>query len=125
MTKNELDKFRETLESRQAESGSGGSNREGLAIETSPDALDRIQHTTELNYAIANLERNTLGLSDVRKALRRIDSGVFGICPSCEEQIKPKRLAAVPWASLCIVFENAADRGQSTSWNGFDSLLAA
>jgi DnaK suppressor protein len=125
MTKNELDTFRETLEGRQTELGSGGSNREALAIETSPDEVDRIQHTTELHYAIGNLERNTLGLGEVREALRRIDSGVFGICASCEEQIKPKRLAAVPWASLCIVCQNAADRGKSMSWNGFDSLLAA
>ena len=125
MTKYELDTFRNTLEGRQTELGSGCGNREALAIETSPDALDQIQHTTELDYAIRNLERNTLGLSEVREALIRIDSGVFGICARCEEQIKPKRLAAVPWASLCIVCQNAADRGQSMSWNGFDSLLAA
>jgi len=125
MTKNELDAFRKALEGRQTELGRGGGNREDLAIETSPDVLDRIQHTTELDYAIGNLERNTLGLSEVREALLRIDSGVFGICASCEEQIKPKRLAAVPWASLCIACQNAADRGQSTPWNGFDSLLAA
>ena len=103
MTKYELDTFRETLEGRQTELGSGGGNREALAIETSPDALDQIQHTTELDYAIGNLERNTLGLSEVREALRRIDSGVFGFCASGEEHIKPKRLTAVPWALRCIV----------------------
>jgi len=125
MTKNELDTFRKTLEGRQTELGGEGSSREALAIETSPDALDQIQHTAEINYAIRNLERTNLGLSEVQEALGRIDSGVFGTCTSCEEQIKPKRLAAVPWASLCIVCQNAAERGPSTSWNGFDSLLAA
>ena len=113
------------MESKQTDIRNGIGNREALAIETSPDPLDQIQHTAELDYAIANLERNTLGLNEVREALLRIDSGVFGICGGCEEQIKPKRLAAVPWASLCIVCQNAAERGPSTSWNGFDSLLAA
>ncbi len=123
MTKYELNKFRKTLESRQAQLGIGGSQRETLAIETSPDELDRIQHATEFDYAMANQERNTLGLSEAREALRRIDSGAFGICASCGEQIKPKRLAAVPWATLCIVCQKAADCGQP--WDEFGSLLAA
>ena len=125
MTNNELDKFRNTLESRQTQLRIGGSKRESLAIETSPDELDRIQHSNEIDSAMANLQRNTLGSSEVREALRRIDAGEFGICANCEEQIKPKRLAAVPWASLCIVCQEAADRERSTPWNGFDSLLAA
>ena len=125
MTNNELDRFRRTLESRQAQLEIGGGRREAIAIETSPDELDRIQHSTETDYAMANLERNTLGLSEVREALHRIDAGAFGICANCEEQIKPKRLAAVPWATLCIVCQKAADRGQGMPWNGFGSLLAA
>lgn len=118
MTKNELNKFRKTLEGRQAQLGIGGSQRETLAIETSPDELDRIQHSTENDLCMANLERNTHGMSEVREAISRIDAGAFGICVNCEEQIKPKRLAAVPWASLCIVCQKAADCG-------FGLLLAA
>lgn len=26
----------------------------------------------------------------------------FGLCEACEEEIAPKRLAAVPWATLCV-----------------------
>ena len=125
MTKTELNTYREALESRQTELGSGSGNRAALAIETSPDALDRIQHNSECDYAMGNLERNTARLSEVRAALRRIDAGVFGICASCEQKMKTKRLAAVPWASSCIVCQEAADRGQSAPWDKFDSLLAA
>jgi len=123
MTKTELKSFRRALENRQTELGNGNRDREALAIETSPDELDRIQHATEREYAMSNLERNSNRLREVRTALRRIDAGTFGICVGCEEHINPKRLAAVPWASFCIVCQEAADCGQKTPRNELDSSL--
>jgi DnaK suppressor protein len=112
MTRIELDAFRRTLENRQAELGKG--NRESLAIEASPDELDRIQNAGERDYAMGNLERDALRLREVRRALDRIRAGTFGVCGGCEEDINPKRLAAVPWASSCIVCQAAADRALRT-----------
>ena len=123
MTKTELNVFRRALENKQAELGIGNRNREALAIETSPDELDRIQHANERDYAMSNLERNSNRLREVRTALRRIEAGTFGICVDCEENINPKRLAAVPWASSCIVCQEAADRGQKTLRRGLDTSL--
>jgi RNA polymerase-binding transcription factor len=127
MTKTELKAFRKALENRQAELGNGNRNREALAIETSPDELDRIQHASERDYAMSNLERNSDRLRDVRDALRRIHAGTFGICAGCDEHINPRRLAAVPWASFCIVCQEAADRGQNAprSEIGTSLLMAA
>ena len=101
------------LENRQTDLGNGNRNREALAIETSPDELDRIQHASDREWAMSNLERNSNWLREVRTALRRIDAGTFGICVGCDENINPKRLAAVPWASSCIVCQEAADRGRT------------
>src|ERR1700758_2726236 len=98
MTKGELKKFKETLEAKQAELEQFVRNREGIAIEKSPDALDEVQHAAERELAIRNLDRESQLLRNVRAALRRIDEGTFGICVHCEEEISPKRLAAVPWA---------------------------
>jgi DnaK suppressor protein len=114
MTKTDLSAFQRALENRQTELGYGNRNREALAIETSPDELDRIQHASDRDYAMSNLERNSNRLREVRTALRRIDAGTFGICIDCEGNINPARLAAVPWASSCIVCQEAADRGQKT-----------
>jgi len=114
MTKTELNTFRRALENRQGDLGNGNRNREALAIETSPDELDRIQHASDREWAMSSLERNSNGLREVRTALRRIDAGTFGICVGCDESINPKRLAAVPWASSCIVCQEAADLGQNT-----------
>jgi len=69
-----------------------------MAIEASPDELDRIQHASERDYAMGNLERDSVRLREVRTALGRIRAGTFGVCAGREENISPKRLAAVPWA---------------------------
>jgi DnaK suppressor protein len=85
---------------------------------TSADQLDRIQHATEHEMAIHNLERQSDRLRDVQAALRRIDTGTFGTCLDCQEDIGLKRLAAVPWTAWCIVCQEAADgncRGPSNA----------
>src|ERR1700687_5867554 len=113
MTKNELKKFKEILEARQAEVEVFGGNREGIAIEKSPDALDEVQHAAERELAIRNLDRESQLLRNVRGALRRIEEGSFGVCLHCEEDISPKRLAAVPWTAFCIGCQEIADRSQT------------
>ena len=114
MTNTEVSAIRRALETRQAEIGSAGSDREALAIDTSPDEMDRIQYASDRDYAVSNLERNASRLRELRAALLRIASGTFGICVNCEENISAKRLAAIPWASFCIVCQEAADREQKT-----------
>src|SRR5947209_13301754 len=112
MTKNELKKFKETLETKQAELEHFVRNREGIAIEKSPDALDEVQHAAERELAIRNLDRESNLLRNVRAALRRIDDGSFGTCVHCEEDISPKRLNAVPWSPYCIRCQEMADRSR-------------
>jgi hypothetical protein len=72
MKKVELNLFRSALESKQTDIRNGIGNREALAIETSPDELDRIQHASERDMVIGNLERDSARLVEVREALRRI-----------------------------------------------------
>jgi len=109
MTKSEYKKFRGILEARQTELEQVIRNREGLGIETSADELDRIQHATERDIKVGNLERDSALLRDVRAALGRIATDKFGFCLHCEDAISPKRLAAVPWTLCCITCQEAAD----------------
>ncbi len=120
MTKNEVNRFRSILLARQAELESAVRDRDALAIDTSPDELDRIQHATEREMAIDNLERQSDRLRDVQAALRRIDGGTFGTCLDCEGGISLKRLAAVPWPASCIVGQDAAERNCRQPWNALD-----
>jgi DnaK suppressor protein len=124
MTKNELKKFRALLDARQTELEKLTRNREGLAIETSPDELDRIQHATEREIAVGNLERDSVLLRDVRAALRRIETDMFGLCLNCEDEISPKRLRAVPWAPSCIVCQEATDRASNNPGNVTEMAVA-
>ena len=119
MTKNELNKYRSVLEAQQAELVLMVHNRDGIAIEKTPDALDEVQLATERELAIRNLDRESSLLRNVRAALRRIEDGSFGVCLHCEEDISAKRLAAVPWAPFCIQCQQIADRCHV---NGVDDL---
>lgn len=113
MTKTELNAFRRVLNHRQLELGNSNGAREALAIGSSSDELDRTQDASDRDYAMSSLERNSDRLREVRMALRRIESGTFGICSGCEENINPKRLAAIPWAPFCISCQEAVDREQA------------
>ncbi|MBV6432345.1 MAG: RNA polymerase-binding transcription factor DksA [Bryobacteraceae bacterium] len=110
MTKSELSKFKSILETKQAELETVLRNRDAIAIEKSPDALDEVQHAAERELAIRNLDRESNLLRNVRAALRRIEDETFGTCVHCEEEISPKRLAAVPWSPYCIRCQEMADR---------------
>ena len=120
MTQAELNKFKNILEAKQAELAQFFRNREGIAIEKSADALDEVQYATERKLAIRNLDRESNLLRNVHAALRRIDDGTFGVCLHCEEDISPKRLAAVPWTAFCIQCQEIADRSQTG--DGSESL---
>jgi DnaK suppressor protein len=122
MTKSELKRFQGILVARRAELEDGVRNREALAVDTSSDELDRVQHATEREMAIDNIERQSNRLHEVQSALRRIETGTFGACLDCEEPISLKRLAAVPWSPLCIVCQEAADRN-SQPWNAISDAL--
>src|SRR5881227_2721794 len=112
MTQAETKKYKEILETRQAELVEVLRNRDAITIEKSPDALDEVQNAAERELAIRNLDRESNLLRNVRAALRRIDEGTFGVCLHCEEDISPKRLNAVPWTPFCIQCQEIADRNQ-------------
>ena len=123
MTKTEVNKYKEILETRQAELVEVLRNRDGITIEKSPDALDEVQNAAERELAIRNLDRESNLLRNVRAALRRIEDGSFGICVHCDEEISPKRIAAVPWTPYCIQCQEAADKAQEDGSESFDDLL--
>ena len=124
MTKTELNKYKQLLETKQTELAGGLRNREGIAIEKTADALDEVQLAGESELAIRNLDRESNLLRNVRSALGRMADGSYGVCLHCEEDISPKRLNAVPWTAYCIRCQEAADRHEFETVEAYDSLLA-
>src|SRR6185437_10620736 len=110
MTKAELEKLKSFLEAKQAELSGSLRNRDEIAIEKAPDALDEVQLAGERELAIRNLDRDSNMLRQIRRALARIEDGSYGICLHCDEEISPKRIAAVPWAAFCIKGQEQVDR---------------
>jgi DnaK suppressor protein len=125
MTKTEVKKYKDILDTKRRELEGNVRNREGIVIEKTPDALDEVQHAGERELAIRNLDRETNLLRNVRGALARIEDGSFGVCLHCEEDINPKRLNAVPWAPYCITCQEMADRRKEEFSEEFDELLVA
>ncbi len=127
MNKTDMEKYKAMLEAKRAELSAGLRNREDIAIEKTPDALDEVQLAGERELAIRNLDRESNLLRNVKSALARIADGSYGVCLHCEEDIKPKRLDAVPWAKYCIRCQEAADRHEfeTDSSDAINELLAA
>ena len=47
-------------------------------------------------------EREEQHLGLIEGALRRIETGNFGLCQACGKPIAPERLEALPWAKDCV-----------------------
>src|ERR1039458_4777141 len=127
MNRTDTEKYKAMLEAKRTELSAGLRSRADIAIEKTPDALDEVQLAGERELAIRNLDRESNLLRNVKGALARIADGSYGVCMHCEEDIKPKRLEAVPWTKHCIRCQEAADRNEFESENGdvMNELLAA
>ncbi len=70
--------------------------------ESFPDPTDQAVAELDNNFVLRLRGREQKLLKKIDDALSRIDSGVFGVCESCGEQISLKRLEARPVTTLCI-----------------------
>ena len=111
VTKKEVSKFRKVLEVSVMEFDGSTRQRDAIVIEGSADELDRGLRATERELAVRNLEAVSAKQREAREALRRIQQGAYGVCLDCEEAISPARLAALPWAALCIRCQETVDCG--------------
>jgi DnaK suppressor protein len=72
------------------------------ANENYPDPTDRASLESDRNFMLRIRDRERKLLSKIRSALERIDSGEFGICEMCGDEIGEERLKARPVTTLCI-----------------------
>lgn len=106
-----LERYKAALAAKVAELSQTLRNRRLIAIENTPEACERIVLAAQREFAVLTLGRHSRLLREVHAALARIDDGSYGICESCEDAIKPRRLDAVPWARYCIQCQEDIDRG--------------
>ncbi len=91
--------------------------RQSLDIESPKDSGDQsvTNLSTESLFERSSQRRTTLRL--IEAALRRIAEGSFGVCVTCGEEIKDRRLEALPWTQFCLqcqeVIENEVNHDLS------------
>ena len=78
MNKTDLENYKAVLEAKRAELSAGLRNREDIAIEKMPDAMDEIQRAGERDLAIHDLDRGSNLLRSVQGALARMADGSYG-----------------------------------------------
>jgi RNA polymerase-binding transcription factor DksA len=49
-------------------------------------------------------------LREIDEALARLDAGTYGTCAVCGDEIPEERLAAIPYATLCIADKRKQER---------------
>jgi DnaK suppressor protein len=66
-------------------------------------------YTKEFLYSLSNTDREVL--QKVDESIIRLETGAFGLCEECGDEINRKRLEAVPWASHCITCQEKIEKG--------------
>lgn len=66
-------------------------------------SADYVESWNERRATLSDLERE---YRDIKRALKKIDAGTFGICEVSGEPIEEKRLLARPDARTCIAHMN-------------------
>jgi RNA polymerase-binding protein DksA len=90
---------------------------EALAAEREPGDTQFDEESGEGDTLNVERERDlalsasaTQAVEDIDRALRRMDSGTFGICERCGKKIAVARLEALPFAALCIECKSREER---------------
>jgi DnaK suppressor protein len=66
------------------------------------DLGDQATAESDRNFMLRLRGREQRLLNKIEEAMERIDTGAFGVCDSCGEEISLERLRARPVATLCI-----------------------
>jgi len=70
--------------------------------ESFPDPTDQAVAELDNNFLLRLRGREQKLLKKIDEAIARIESGTYGVCESCGNQISIKRLEARPVTTLCI-----------------------
>ena len=76
--------------------GREGGKQEGMdTYDLASEERDR-----EISFILTDREREKV--QAIQEALDRVENGSYGICESCDSEIAPARLNAMPFSRLCV-----------------------
>ena len=116
MNKKDLKRFKTMLEEskRQLLASAKKTLSEESSFDTNelPDEIDQASSEYQQSMIFRLRDREKFLLAKIEKALARIESGAFGICERCEEEISLKRLEARPVATLSLEAQERHERAE-------------
>jgi DnaK suppressor protein len=112
MNKTNINGCKQILEAKRRELLSIRHQAEGIAVERVPDSVEELTMLVQRQMAVDVLNLKATVLCQVTAALERIAGGKYGVCQACRKAISPKRLAALPWAALCLECQQTAENRQ-------------
>ena len=113
MTTSQLEYFKELLLERkeqiQRNINDAASEIDGLRQSGATDELDfaSISADEELEHSISAKQQE---LNEIDQSLTKIESGIYGICDMCEDDIDIERLKVKPHARYCITCREIAEK---------------
>jgi DnaK suppressor protein len=125
MKTRELERYKLTLSAKIGDLSQALRRRKLIAIEDTPEACERLVLRAQRELAVETLDRQSQLLKEVRAAMARIADGTYGVCETCDGEIHPKRLNAVPWARRCVPCQEGFDGGTHPAARSIPSLLLA
>jgi DnaK suppressor protein len=84
--------------------GREGSKDDGM------DTYDLASEERDREISFILNDRDREKLQAIEDALERIEDGSYGICESCESEIAPGRLEALPFTRLCVSCQSDRER---------------
>lgn len=104
----ELERKRRALESAiQTTLGQTRGETERMELAKDPYGTASITHDDEMRVDVVVRRRREL--QEVNRALDDLEAGRYGTCVDCGEEIAPKRLKALPFATRCIACQSATE----------------
>lgn len=84
-----------------------------LSTDPSGDIYDQASSERERELTLLLGDREREKLKNIDDALQRIESGEYGICEECEEEIPLGRLKVMPFARYCVRCKTDIERLQA------------
>ncbi len=85
------------------------------AFHMADQGTDNMEREKRFFYA----QRDNQSLQDITDALNRIETGDYGKCIECDDEIHIERLKVVPHAMLCVKCQSEAEK--QSRFNPFSS----
>jgi RNA polymerase-binding transcription factor DksA len=79
-------------------------------IPTHPSDVGGDNYEQDFTYERIEAEGNEL--IEIRDALKKIETGSYGVCEMCNSNIRKSRLKAIPYCKYCITCQEEAEKQQ-------------